>query len=217
MAFLDILQAYDLNFDVSSFSIPTLDFMGDPVGAIKAIVDLLEGMLCDPDYPDFLLVKPPAGFARLNLAGINLGNIFYRFAQAFEQLAQETDDQTNDQLRYVDANGNGEFDPQTDPVEIGDLLTLDPGLAPIVQEMLIDLSYAFWEGSPLDPHPDKVDTINLAMFNDLLIYLDLLEKPVLPEGIGIDVGTFFSHPTSDGLRSMVIAIIEFLKSVYDFD
>jgi hypothetical protein len=217
LSFLDVLQAYDLNFDVWSLTLPTLDFFGDPEGAIMAIVDLIDGLLNDPDYPDFLLVKGPEGFARLNRAGIDLGNIFARSALAFDQLARETDEQTDDQFRYVDANANGEFDQQIDPVQIGELLTLDPGLAPIVQQILVDLSYAFWEGSLRDPHPGETDTINLSMLNDLLIFFDLIQNPVLPEGIGIDVGSFFSHPTRDGLRSMVVALVEFLESVYGTD
>jgi len=210
-AVMDIVQALDLNFDINAIVIPTLDFTNDPIGSIQSIIDLLRTLLRDPDYPNFLMVEGEEGLIGMKEAGIDFGNVFERLALIFDQLATETDNQADDQIRYDDVNKNGRFDPQTDPVQIDSTITLDAGLAPILQQLFVELSYAFWEGSPRDPHPNSVDTLNLGMLNDLLIYLDVLSQPILPDDVGVDVGSFFSHPTEDGLRSLLLAIADLVN------
>jgi len=209
-AVIEILLAHDLNFDFDAVVLPETT---DTTEMILEIIDLLEGLLTDPEYPDFLKVKDTQGFQRMEKAGLLLGHTFERLAMMFDQLETERDYQFNDQIRYYDIDKDSIFDPETDPVQIVNLLTLDNGLAPILQELCVELSYAFWEGSDIDPHPYTLDTLNLGMFNDLLVNLGVFDFPILPEWLGVDVGSFFSNPSDDGLRTLLLALIDLVNFV----
>jgi hypothetical protein len=206
-ALIDILQAHYLNFDLNAIALPETE-EGDTIGMILGILDLVEGLLTDPAYPEFLTVKSDGGFDRMKSAGVNLGNAFDRIATMFDQLATETDDQSNDQVRYLDKEKNNRYDQQIDPVQISTLVTIPPNLVPVIQQLCQDLAYAFWEGSTVDPHPYTVDKITLGMFNDLLVQLGVIQRPLLPEWLGIDVGSFFSDPTDEGLRTLLETVIK---------
>jgi hypothetical protein len=212
-AVVDIVQAHDLNFDLNALIIPTMDFTNDLIGSLVGIADLLEGLLTDPEYPNFLLVKTPDGLERMKSAGINLGNAFERIVKMFDQLGREHDLQTDDPINYLDTNKNNQYDSALDPVQIASMLTLEPDLVRVVKGLATDLSYVFWEGSTVDPKPDQVDKLSLGMFNDLLIYLGLLRTPILPDSIGIEMGSFFSDPTEDGLRSMLLLIVDLIDQL----
>ena len=212
---LDIIQAHDINFDLAGLEVPEMDFTNDPLGAIQGILDLIEGLLTDPEFPDFLKVQGEDGFIRMQGAGINIGNAFDRAARMFDQLGTETDYQFDDQVRYFDVEKNNKYDSQIDPVIIADLITLEPGLAPILKNLCIDLSTAFWEDSQFDVHPYKKDTLNLGMFNDLLIFMGVINKPLLPEWLGVNVGEFFANPSVDGLRTLLFAIIDLVNVAFE--
>lgn len=212
---IDIVLAHDINFDLAGLEVPEMDFTNDPIGAIKGILDLIEGLLTDPEYPDFLKVQGEDGFIRMQGAGINIGNAFDRLASMFTQLGTETDYQFDDQIRYFDVEKNNKYDSQIDPIQIVNLLTLDPGLGPVLHELFVNLSYAFWEGSQFDVHPYKKDTLNLGMFNDLLIHMGVINQPLLPEWLGINVGAFFANPSVDGLRTLLFAIIDLVNAAFE--
>ena len=210
----DILLAHDINFDFNMLFGST----GEPAAGEEpeeggSILDTLEEMLTDPEYPDFLYVKGPEGLELMKSAGVNLGNTFDRAARMLGHLRQESDYQYDDQIRYLDLNKDNHYNAMTEPVFLGSLATLDPGLAPVLEQLFADLSLAFWEGSVADPHPFRKDTFNLGMLNGLLIYLGVLETPFLPEWIGLDVGSFFSDPSDDGLRTLLFLIIDLIDFV----
>lgn len=206
-AVVDIVMSHDINFDFENLTIPTMDFTNDPIGAILGIVDLLEGLLTDPNYPNFLYLKDD-GTATMQDAGVSLGNLFDRFAGTFEQLARETDDQGDDQFKYYDTNKNNHYDSALDPVQIATLITIDPDLAMVLKGLGENLRFVFWEGSVKDPNPYSIDKLNLAMFNDLMIYLGVLQRPILPDWLGVNLGEFFADPSPDGIRSMLFTLIE---------
>lgn len=209
---VDILLAHNLNFDFDALVLPETD---DTIEMVLGIIDLLEGLLTDPAYPDFLKIKDSEGLVRMQHAGVHLGNAFDRLAKMFDQLATERDYQFNDQVRYLDVDKNSIYDPEIDPVILVNLLTLDAGLAPILQDLFVDLSYAFWEGSDVDPHPYTVDTLNLGMLNGILVNQGILNSPILPEWLGVDIGTFFSNPSDDGLQTLLLEIIKLVNILMD--
>ena len=207
----DLLLAHDINFDFDALlggTEPTDET--DPPEEDVSLLDSIDELLNNPDYPNFLYVKGEEGLARMRSAGVNLGNFFSRFAAMFTLLAQEKDYQGDDQIRYLDLDKDNHWDQLEEPVYLGTLMEMGPGLAPVVQDLCEDLALAFWEGSVADPHPYTKDKLTLGMFNGLLIYLGVFDKPILPDWIGFDVGSFFSDPTDDGLRTLILLLMDLL-------
>jgi hypothetical protein len=214
-AVIDIVQSLNLDFDIFALSIPTVDFANDLPGSLQSILDLMDGLMNNADCPNFLMIEGQDGIDRMEEAGIMFGDAFARVVMALDQLAAETDDQTDDQIRYDDINMDGHYDFRTEPVMVGEMETLDPELVLIIKQLSVDMKCAFWEGSSADVHPARVDTLNLGMFNDLLVYLDILSMPILPDWLGVNIGKFFSDPSEDGLRSLMLSVMDLLESLMD--
>lgn len=118
---LDVLRAYDY------FSA----LPDDPT--LADYEDLIAYVLNDPNYPNFLSVKPDGGNALVAAASSNLGKAVRNFQIALYMVSLETDDQTDDILQYVDRNENGSYDPEIDPdtdkcEHLEALLTEDPDM-----------------------------------------------------------------------------------------
>jgi hypothetical protein len=208
---LQLVQAYQLDLNLGALAIPPLDLENDLLGSIVAVGDLLEVMLNDPYYDDFLVMEE-GGEAAMQNVGIALGDTFNRLNKAFLVLENETDDQGNDQFRFNDADGNGTYDPDVDAVSFA-CLTLEPELAGIVSDLSHHLALAFWEGSSADPNPLVVDKLSLGALDPLLIYLGVFDGPTLPAWIGFNIGELFSDPHPAGLRGLLEMLVEIINAI----
>jgi hypothetical protein len=77
------------------------------------------------------------------------------------------------------------------------------------------LAVAFYEGSPADADPTRVNLLRLSDLNDLLAALGVLplslgslEIDGLPSWIALNVGAFFSNPSPNELRQMLELLIK---------
>jgi len=207
-AVADLAQGLNLDLNLNAVYIPeNLDLANDPEGFLNWLLGLLDDLLSDDAFDRFLALDGEEGVAFMQRAGVNLGNAFARLAAAFEQLAQETDAQDDDQLAYRDANGNGKYDALVDPVQLG-ALTIEPAIAAALPELCRNLSRAFWEGSAADPNPLLPDKIYLSMLDDLLIALGLIDDDLPLGWLGLNVGRFFAEPSPDGLRGLLLMLLD---------
>jgi hypothetical protein len=217
---LHLVYALDLHFDPTVLHWPK-DMGGDVFATIDIVAGLLDALLSSEDYPTFLMLVESTGAADMQTAGVALGDAFARIVEAFDVLG-DGPPRDGAPISYLDLAGNGVYDPYNDPVCLGDVV-LAPELAAAVRALCVAAAAAFYEGSPLDANPDEVDGLTPADLNELLWALDVLPLalgPVtldaLPAWPVLDVGTFFSHPTPDGLRSLLGALVEFWENPGDF-
>ena len=217
----DIAQANNLDFDLytllNNLDLSALDFTNDPMGSLAYIADLLDSLINDPYYPDFLTLLPDVGVEHMQSAGVNLGRVFGRVYGSLNHLAEDAGRPSSSQLTYADANGNDSYDPDIDSVRLGDLLMLDPELVEIISQLSWDLRNVLWEGSPDDVNPLKVDRLTLAMFNDLLIYLGLLDSPLLPNFIGFNIGRIFTDPSPTGLKDLLQLVVDLIYQLAEIN
>ncbi len=101
----DVLRAYDY-LSQSGFSMDNL----------QHLQSLITYILNDPNYPNFLSVKPDGGNELLAKAGWQIGKAVHNWQTALYLTSIETDDQSDDMLQYVDANDNGRYDPALNPL-----------------------------------------------------------------------------------------------------
>lgn len=198
---LDVVSAHNLDLNLGSLAIPPIDLVGDPVGTLEGLSELLHNILDDPYFPDTLTMDEDGGPLMAD-AGVRLGDACDRLYRVFNELSVETDDQTDDPIGYFDDNANGRYDRHVDRVRMGDVV-LSPEAASVLRNLGANLRDAFWEGSTADRNPLAVDRLTLGMLNELLVALGVLEEPILPDAIGFNIGKFFSDPHPAGLRGLV--------------
>ena len=204
LAVFEIVLAHDINFDFDNLN---LDFGedADTLETIGAILDLIEGLLNDPNYPNFLFLDDD-GVQQMQMAGVNLGLAFLRINAMLDAVRAETDDQSDDPIRYDDANGNGVYDLD-EAVEIPGLLVMEPDLIEVVHNLAGDLAVAFFDTTALDVDPINPNPLYLSSLNGILIYLGILPEPLFGERIGIPIGPFFAQPSPNGLRNILIFVV----------
>jgi len=214
LAVTNLLLAHDVNFDFDNLVIP--EFGDDIMESIDAIVDLLRGLLSDPNYPNFLYLKEDGVF-RMQATGLNLGLTFLRLNFMIEAVKNDTGDQSDDPIRYIDENGNGLWD-EDEAVEISGLAVIEPELIPVISNLAGDLAVAIFDTTPLDIDPLDPNPFYPASLNDILIYLiDGLDTPIIPPGfLPIDLGPFFAAPSPDGLRNILELVVEIWDLVGGF-
>ncbi len=210
---LDIAASHNLDLNLGTLTLPSFDFAEDPAGTIAGLGDLLDSMIEDPYFDDFLMMEPD-GAERMAQAGVELGTAFDRLYRMFNELTTETDDQSNDAIWYADDNGDGRYTRGADRVFIGEL-EIRAETADALAGLCHNLSLALWEGSSADPSPLTTERLTLAMLNDLLVALDVLDAPVLPDWIGFDIGQVFSDPHPAGLRGLVEMLADILAAIED--
>ncbi len=210
---LDIAASHNLDINLGTLTLPSFDFAGDPLTAIAGFHGLLEALLDDPYFDDFLMMEED-GAARMAQAGVELGTAFDRLYRMFNELTTETDDQSNDAIRFADDNSDGRYTRTTDRVFLGEL-EIRAETADALAGLFHNLSLALWEGSSADPSPLTTERLTLAMLNDLLVALGLLDEPLLPDWIGFDIGQVFSDPHPAGLRGLVQTLADILAAIED--
>mgnify|MGYP000846769255 CR=1 FL=1 len=207
-AVADLAQGLNLDLNLNAVYIPEdLDLTNDPEGFLQWLLGLLDALLSDDTFDQFLALDGTEGVAFMQSAGVNLGNAFARLAAAFEQLGQETDAQDDDQFTYQDTNDNGTYDALVDPVQLG-ALVIEPAIAAALPELCRNLSLAFWEGSAADPNPLLPDKIYVSMLDDLLIALGVIDDDLPLGWLGLNVGRFFAEPSADGLRGLLLMLLD---------
>jgi hypothetical protein len=255
-AVVDIAMGHDLNFDFFGLEIPAieinldnldeldLDAIADLIEQLQPIIDLLEDLLTDPEYPDFLLLKGEEGAPRMQSAGIELGQMFYRLHLLIEAAYRETGAVAPDTVHYVDVNHNGRGDRGGDPLYLPGLGILEADLVNGLDTLSTLSATAFWDTTKFDVYPAQENPFYLAFANDLLVALDILpfviDKELLAdllEGLGIDpsflsdefeivipeipyilpidVGPWFAQPSPTGVRDLLWNLIELYGLIAD--
>lgn len=210
---LDIAETHNLDLNLGTLTLPSFDFAGDPTGTIAGLRGLLETLLDDPYFDDFLMMEED-GAARMAQAGVELGTAFDRLYRLFNELTTESDDQSDDAIWFADDNGDGRYTRGSDRVFLGEL-EIGAETADALAGLFHNLSLALWEGSSADPSPLTTERLTLGMLNDLLVALGVLDTPVLPDGIGFDIGQVFSDPHPAGLRGLVQTLVDILAAIED--
>lgn len=215
---LNFLLAHNIDIDIASLALPTVPEGADTLTTIDMYLAFLEDLLANPATPDLLTLDGPDGAAFMQQVGIDFGNAFERIDAALVQLAYERDQQIDDQLRFFDTDFDGIYNDGTDPVMIGDAITLDPELVWAIRVLASDLGAAFKDGSAADVDPSEPNPFHLSAANELLQYLGvlpivLIEEPFtlaiteIPDFLTIDIGSFFADPDPQGIRQVLEDLI----------
>jgi len=214
LALFDFLLAHDLRFDYTLLAFPETEDDVHILETINTIVQLIDNLFDSQNFPHFLYLQLEYGEDFMKAAGVDLGDVFARLDLAFAYMAEETDDQEDDQVAYIDSNGNGHFDVGVEEVFLGAELSLDAALAEAIANLCPEMADIFYEGSPLDYNPNEERLLSLADFNELLtalgvlpLDLGLITLPALPDWFGLDVGGFFSRPAPDGIREFIHVLV----------
>jgi len=173
---------------------------------IDAFLDLI---LNDPIYRDFLTLSDD-GAAYLKHAGAQVGMIFGRLATMIEMVAAETDDQTDDVIRYRDQNGDGLWnDPE--PLIIPGIAEMEYQLAWIVHDILVALKVDFADGYALQLEVliPLFDFLGLDRFSLAVKAMDLMDLD------SVELGRVFREPDAAGLRPLLSEVRAVLQLMID--
>ncbi len=245
-AIVDIALAHDLNYDFLSIVLPelSLDFdnisLDDPdsiaalIDGIDPIFDLLKDLLTYEENPDFLTLKGDAGVARMQSAGVSLGNMFWRLHLMIDSAYAETGAQDVNTVRYIDYDHDNQGDRKTEALFLPGIGTLDARLVSGIDALAVQTAGAFWDATVYDFEPNLVNPFYIAFANELLEALDILPLVIdeeLLESLGIDlgalgawlnivieeipyvlpihVGPWFADPSSTGLKDLLWNVVQF--------
>ncbi len=235
LAVMNIVLAHDINFNFANIDLGGGEEGDDDTGdddtgdddagdddagdddtnlidTLGPIIELIATLLNDPEYPNFLYLDED-GVGQMQNAGLNLGLTFLRLNASFDAVKEG---RSGNNLIFVDNNDNGVFDEDIDAIAINGLLEIDPALLPIIQHLGGDLAVAFFDTTYFDVDPLAPNPLHLASLNDILVYLEVLDEPMLGTLVGINVGPFFANPTPDGLRSLLLKVISLWDLVAEF-
>jgi len=205
---LEHFTALSLDLDISygaQFAFLDWDDLWDAIGDV---IDILLAMLTDPQYPDFLTL-PEYEVERFQDAGLHLAEACNELLLAFEAIKADTDDQSDDQLAYVDLNANGQYDTG-EPFRlpgIGELNADDMELAAAILSLATELRDSLWDYTEYDPDPSTTDPFHLSALNPLL---QALGWPLpIPDWsfLEFDLGAIYAEPGHDGLKQTLIIIL----------
>lgn len=196
-----LMTAIILDFD----DLPDIDFENFTDEDSEAIVYLLEYfehivdmLLDDPAYSEFLKVKGAKGIERIEKAGNEIGHVFGSLVNMIDSVDQETDDQSDDAIRFIDANGNGNWD-DGEQLLIPGVGLFDRELAFALREVLLSLKINFTEGVPF-PLNSMNDLLSYFHMNWVAVILDALYIFDIGE---LDIASFFNDPSEDALRELL--------------
>jgi len=216
---LNFILALDLNFDYTVLKLPSMGTNADITETINAIIDLLDELLSSENFPAFLYLDND-GAEHMQKAGIDFGNAFARLSFAFETMASETSSQTHDQFGYYDLNHDSLYDPNSEPVFIGQTVLLAPELAVAIKSISDKMAPIFYEGSVLDSNTNEVDLLTLADFNELFVALGVFPISLgkitidgFPGLLKFNVGKFFAEPKPDGFRNIILLITKIWEAI----
>jgi len=216
-AIVNLLLAHDLGFDYTQLAIELGSGGAEKstLETIDMIMSLLYELFHSERFPHFLYLEPGSGVESMNITGLAIANAFTRMVDTFDSLAAETGPQDNSPVHYVDVNGNGVYDRDADRVFLGQEIEIQPTEVDVARQLCVDIAAAFYESSTQEPNPYEVALLSMTDFNDLLhlvgvlpIELGPLTIRQFPGLIRLNVGSFFAHPSQDGLRSFLQLIID---------
>lgn len=204
-----------LNFDLDLtylFGLEYIDFDSfSTIEVVSIIVDIVDRVLNDPAYPDFLTMND-GGYEDLLLAQEELGRGMRAAAGLFSAVRAETDGQSDDVLAYTDTNDNllydtfdhyafqpwGEFDAD------------EQALAGEFEALFASAGDSFLDNTDYDADPASPNPFDLAHLNALLGALGL--PGILPHA-DIELNGLFESATPDGLRNTLRTIINLVQLV----
>ncbi|MCB9477578.1 MAG: hypothetical protein H6684_02900 [Deltaproteobacteria bacterium] len=189
-----------------------LDQGDSTIETISIIVELLDRLLNDPSYPNFLGIDPDY-FERIDQSRTYLGLGMLQLQQALDLVRAETDDQSDDVIGYADLNENEQWDsgePFTLPT-YGQFSEADMALVAGLEAMAQGWGAAFLEGTELDPDPENYNEMALALANPVLEALGI--SGFIPEGnlFTIDVASFFTDIQEDSIRGFLETFVNLLQ------
>lgn len=195
------------DIDLADFSMEDVLLILENIDDVAALLEL---MLNDPVYPTFLTLLEEDGADRINNSGEYLGWVAGNLVEMIERVAEETEDQTDDPIRYIDGNGNGVWDAN-ETFTIPGVVEMDYDLTWAVHDILLALKVDFVDGYPF--HFDSIEPLfayyNLDFINVLLELLDL-------QGVeSIELGEWFRHPDPAGLRPALFDLLELIEQYHD--
>lgn len=204
-----LLQALGLTDVVSgSGFLPIADVDDGVAEDIAAVVAVLDSVLGDPVYREFLTLRAEDGESYLQWSGAQIGMIFGRLAEMIERVAAETDDQTDDVIRFVDDNGDGLWN-EPEALIIPGVIEMKYDFAWIVHDIALALKVDFTDGYAfrLEELAPLFDYLNLQPISAAIGMLDAV-------GIdAIDLGVVFREPSPAGLRPLLEDSLEILEQL----
>ncbi|MCB9480020.1 MAG: hypothetical protein H6684_03160 [Deltaproteobacteria bacterium] len=188
----------DLNFDASILLV-YLSLDADAMGAAntQALLQALNDILHDSDYPNFLLEGDLAD-ARMPVAGIDLGYFFADLADAVRGAGNP-----DAFMRYIDFNGDRTHQLD-EPYQIADLSVAASDVQALIPTLLViadAMNASLWDGTELDLDPDNPNYFDLALFNALFTQLGLGFLHI--DSIQADLGGYFQRQEFGALRTIL--------------
>jgi len=227
LAAVHIVNAHYLDFDPAKLEeIPP--FSDDLLETVGALLEFIDDLMYDPNYPEFLYLKGEEGVARMQAAGVLLGAAWFRIIESFELASVQEGGRLDDPMTYEDLNSNGVRDPEepliirgmpllaellgelegVPPEQVGEDVEIAGELTGILEDLLSIFGAAFLDSSPFDIFPEEANPITLADFNPILVYFEVIPFPIpFIDMIDFYPGPFFAEPEPDGLRSLIEDII----------
>ncbi|MCC6156834.1 MAG: hypothetical protein IT350_02190 [Deltaproteobacteria bacterium] len=210
-----LLTVLNFNFDLSYvFGLADIDFGSyDTTEIISIIVDILDKILNDPAFPDFLTMAD-GGLEDYRKIQFELGLGFRAAADTFVTIRGETDDQVDDVLGYVDVNGDLAYEPDFDHYFVpgyGELDADGMSIAAAYENMFRDLGDSFLDNTEYDVDPANPNPFDFASLNALMRGAGL--PPLLPSFDWALNEGFEGDITEDGLRNTLRTIVNLLQTL----
>jgi hypothetical protein len=210
------LIAFNLPFDEALFANNPPPAAGTLFDTLHHYTGLFLDMYDDPAYSDFLTLAEN-GSQNLADAATHLGLGFSEIKTNFMAMRTETDSQYDDIAGYVDANENGQWDEgETFKVPyLGELPVGTNSTIVDLFDLLEKLGYAFLDTGPEDPHRLLPDWFNLAEFNFILEYTDVIDpdNPIRLPSIPIPIGRWFYNVDEAGWKPFTEHLLRFINGV----
>ncbi|NLH47646.1 MAG: hypothetical protein GX444_03475 [Myxococcales bacterium] len=251
-AVVNIAMAHDLNYDFFSLQIPSLNFdlggledldleaIQDLLEQLDPLIDLVESLITYEDNPDFLTLKGEDGVKRMQAAGVQLGQLFYRLHLLIDTAYRETGPQEAGTVHFIDDNMDGQGDRQLESLFIPGFGALEPDLVNGIDSLCILTAPAFWDETAYDTDPTHANPFYISYANDLLTALDVLPIVIdkemiedllgidlnflgdnfeiviseIPEILPIDVGPWFAYPSMTGIKDLLQSLVDLWDLVY---
>jgi hypothetical protein len=229
---VDIALAHNINADFFDLKIPPLSLdtslltdltpenIGKLIAEIKPIVDLLESLLTNDSNPDFLTLLNPGGAARMQSAGIELGNLFERVHLMIDDTYADPYPKGANSVHFLDAAATGRGDRLIDPLYIPGIGSLTAPIVNGLDTLAADAAPTFWSTSPDDVNPGHPSPFYIAFANQLLTALNAL--PIVIDGLVISEipyvlpiydGPFFADPSPTGIRDLLWDVINLFNEL----
>jgi len=220
-ALLSGVQAYDLDInplliqsidlDDLNLDLNLIDFGEDDLQSLIELLqwinELIGQILDDPIYSTFLTLNQENDEAAdiVETTGQDVGMIFGSLATMIELVGEETDDQSDDAIRFVDLNGDSLWDDE-EPLIIPGVLQAEYALAWALHDLCVALKVDFVEGYPFHFEELKplLDYLDLPFLSAAIDLLDLMDVD------SVDLGAYFRDPDPAGLRPLLADLQEFL-------